>query len=330
MLRHNLLKIIGIVLLVLLLAIPFVIPEYFVFVLITLMIYMVVVVSFRLIILTGCWSLAHIPMMGVGAYTVAIIATRYGLPFLVTLLLGGLVSMVVGMVLSFPLAKVKGFAFFIASYAFGEAIRLIWTRVKNPFGGHIGISGIPSAGTISFFGLGKIDFSRSIPYYFLTLVVVALSLFIMHKVEMSRIGDTFKAVNSDESLSRSIGINILGYKRLSFMIGCLFAGIGGVLFSYYYRFVDPASFGMVNTMYLIIWTIVGGSSTFFGPIIGITALTFLSEFLRGLEEWIPLVYGVVLILALRFMPDGLESLPTLVRTWRIKKKTATAYNEEVK
>ena len=230
--------------------------------------------------------------------------------------------------LSYPLSRIKGFGFFIASFAFGEAIRLSWTRIKDPFGGHFGISGIPSAGTISLSGLGTLDFARPVPCYFLTLVIGVLCLMIMYRVERSRIGDTFKAIASDENLSRSVGMNILGYKRLSFVIGCFFAGIAGVLYAYYYRFVDPASFGMVNTMYLLVWSVVGGVATFAGPIIGVVVLTGVYELLRPFAEWIPLVYGIILILTLRFIPGGLESIPKRVSMWRIQKKSG--HIEEVK
>jgi branched-chain amino acid transport system permease protein len=318
--RDKLLKIVGLALLALVVVIiPFIISEYYVYVLITLLIYTIVVVSFRLITTVGCWSLAHIPIMGAGAYTTAIIATRLGWSFGATILLGGLAALVVGLVLSYPLARIKGFAFFIASYAFGEAMRLIWTRIKNPFGGHFGISKIPSAGTISFFGLGTLDLARPVPNYFLALVFCALCLMIMYRVERSRIGDTFKAIATDENLSKSVGVNILGYKRLAFVIGCFFAGIAGVLFAHYYRFVDPASFGMVNTLYLLVWSVVGGVTTFAGPIIGVAVLTGVYELLRPLAEWIPLFYGVILLLTLLFLPGGLESIPKRVSMWWIKR-----------
>jgi branched-chain amino acid transport system permease protein len=326
--RHNLLKIIGLALIALvIIIIPFFISEYYVYVLITLLIYTIVVVSFRLITTVGCWSLAHIPIMGVGAYTTAIITTRLGWSFGANILLGGLAALAVGLILSIPLARIKGFAFFIASYAFGEAMRLVWTRVKNPFGGHFGISKIPSAGTISLSGLGTLNFAHPIPNYYLVLVVGAVCLMIMYRVEHSRIGDTFKAIASDEDLSRSVGMNILGYKRLAFVIGSFFSGIAGVLFAYYYRFVDPASFGMVNTMYLLVWSVVGGVSTFFGPIIGVAVLTGVYELLRPLAEWIPLFYGIVLILTLRFIPGGLESVPEQIKKWRIKRSTNEVVTE---
>jgi branched-chain amino acid transport system permease protein len=322
MLKHNSLKNIGLVFLVLVLVIiPFIISEYYVYVLITLLIYTIVVVSFRLITTIGCWSLAHIPMMGVGGYTAAIFATKFGWPCGATIFLGGFVALAVGLVLSYPLARIKGFSFFIASYAFGEAIRLAWTRIRKPFGGHFGICGIPSAGTISLSSLKILDFARPIPNYFLVLVVGAVCLLLMYRLEKSRIGDTFKAIASDENLSRSVGINILGYKRMAFSIGCFFAGIAGVLFAHYYRFVDPASFGMVNTMYLLVWSIVGGVSTFLGPIIGVAVLTGIYELLRPLAEWIPLFYGIILILTLRFLPGGLESVPERITKWRIQRRT---------
>ena len=100
-----------------------------------LLINIVLVSSFRLITTTGGWSLAHIPMMGCGAYATALFSGKLGVPFLISLPLSALTAGLVGLLISFPLARTKGFSFFVASFAAGEAIRLCWIRFKMPFGG---------------------------------------------------------------------------------------------------------------------------------------------------------------------------------------------------
>jgi branched-chain amino acid transport system permease protein len=292
---------------VLLVILPFLVKEYYVHVLITLLVNIIVVVSFRLITTMGGWSMAHIPLMGLGAYTSAILTKMFGWSFWVALPLGGFASAVVALIFSYPLMRITGFAFFIASSAAGEAMRLSWTRLRMPFGGHEGIAGIMAPS--SFLG---IDFSQPISYYYLVMVIGALCLLIMRWLENSRIGDTFKAIASHGDLSKSIGINLAKYKTMAFVIGSFFAGIAGVLFVHFWHAVDPVAFGFVNTMYMVVWVVLGGVSTFLGPIIGLTVMTIVHQLLLPLYVWLPLFYGVILILTMLFLPEGMESLPKRV------------------
>jgi branched-chain amino acid transport system permease protein len=300
---------------------PFLIGEYHIDLILTFLINLIVVTSFRLIYTTGGFNLAHIPLMGLGAYTSAILTKIVGWPFWMALPLAGFSSALVGLAFSYLLSRTKGFAFFIASFGLGEAMRLTWTKLKFPFGGHDGIHLLPSPE--SFLG---INFSKTIPYYFLTLVVVGFCLLIMYRVEHSRIGDSFKAIRSMESLSKSVGINTTRYKMLAFAIGSFFAGIAGVLPTHHFRSVHPPSFGFVVTLYLIVWVIFGGLQTFTGPMLGLAALSVAQELLRPLYEWLPLFYGVILILTFIFLPGGLESVPKRISTWRIKR--SIGYIEE--
>ena len=320
MLRNNLLLRTVLPLLVITAVIvPFFIGDYYIDLMLTFLINLIIVVSFRLIYTTGGFNLAHIPLMGLGGYASTILVKLLGLSFWLALPLAGLASALVGLIFSYPLSKIRGFAFFIASFAFGEVMRLSWTRFRFPFGAHRGIANIPAPESFL-----KIDFSQPIPYYFLALVVVALCLLIMHRVEWSRIGDTFKAIRSKESLSRSIGINITKYKMLAFVIGSFFAGIAGVLRAHGFGTVHPVSFGFVTTLYMIVWVVFGGTSTFAGPMLGLAVLTVAQELLRPLYEWLPLFYGIILILTFLFLPGGLESLPKRVSSWWVRRVRGAA------
>jgi len=109
-------------------------------------------------------------------------------------------------------------------------------------------------------------------------------------------------------LAKSIGINIIKYKILAFVVASFFAGIAGVLLAHRLWAITPQQFGFANTLYLLVWVILGGYHTFVGPIIGVCVLTGLSQLLIPLAEWVPMVYGVILILTLLFLPEGLEGL----------------------
>ncbi|MFH1134842.1 MAG: branched-chain amino acid ABC transporter permease [Pseudomonadota bacterium] len=291
---------------------PFMVTSYKVDLLTNLLINIILVSSFRLITSTGGWSLAHIPMMGCGAYASALLTGALGVPFLISMPLSGLAAALIGGLIGFPLARTKGFAFFVASFAAGEAIRLSWMRFKVPFGGHKGLTAPPPD---LLHGVSWLDFSSAIPYYFLALTVALISLAIMHRLDKSRIGMTWKAIESHENLSKSVGVNCTKYKVLSFSIGSFFAGIAGVLLAHRLWAIEPQQFGFTTTLYLLVWVVFGGSHTFSGPIIGVAALTVLGELLRPLVEWVPMIYGTIIILTLIFLPNGLESLPGRIKPY---------------
>ncbi len=326
MLNYNLLKNLSkptglVALSILAVVLPFLMGEYYVYVLVLLVINLIVVVSFRLVTTMGSWNMAHIPIVGLGGYVSAILTTTLGWPFWLTLPLAGLVAALFAWILSYPLTRITGFAFFIASFAAGEAMRLVWTRLRVPFGAHEGIDGVPLP---RFFG---VNFGEAIPYYFLALVIAALCLLIMYRVERSRIGDDFKAIASNDNLSRSVGINIARNKTLALVIGAFFAGIAGALFVHHWAYVDPTSFSFTNTLYLIVWVIFGGVTNFIGPIIGLIILTIVRELLLPLAQWIPMFYGIILILVLLFLPGGLESIPERISKWWTKRKGITGAKE---
>ncbi|UCD82331.1 MAG: branched-chain amino acid ABC transporter permease [Desulfobacterales bacterium] len=295
---------------VVLISAPFAISGYKVDLLTNLLINIILVSSFRLITTTGGWSLAHIPMMGCGAYATALLAGTLGVPFWFSLPLAGLAAALAGLAISYPLARTRGFAFFVASFAAGEAIRLCWIRFKIPFGGHKGLT-VPAP--VLFQNVSWLDFEEAVPYYFLALAITIVSLAIMYRFDKSRIGDTWRALASEEKLAKSVGINITKYKMLSFSIGSFFAGVAGVILAHRLWAIEPRQFGFNTTLYLLVWVVFGGSHTFAGPIIGVVVLTFLAELLRPLVEWVPMIFGTIIILILIFLPNGLESLPAKLR-----------------
>jgi len=292
---------------------PFAITGYRVDVLTNLLINIILVSSFRLITTTGGWSLAHIPMMGCGAYSSALLTSSLGVPFWLSLILSAAVAGLVGLIIGFPLARTKEFSFFVASFAAGEAIRLSWMRFKFPFGGHKGLTLPPPDLFENVSWLKFADFSEAVPYYFLTLIITGLCLFIMYRIDRSRLGNTWKAIESHEDLSKSVGINCTKYKVLALGCGSFFAGVAGVLLAHRLWAIEPYQFGFTTTLYLLVWVVFGGSHTFSGPIIGVVVLTFLAELLQPLAEWVPMIFGGIIILTLIFLPNGLESLPSKLK-----------------
>lgn len=278
--------------------------------LVLLTINVLVVVSYRLQTLTGEWSLAHVVMMGAGAYASALFSKSFGFPVPLAMIAGAIAAGLIATVLSFPLFRMKGFYFLIGSFAAGEILRLIWKRFTDPFGGPKGIQRIPQFPKIDL-GFVQIDFYDPTNYYYLVLLVVLVSLWVLYRIEKSRIGLTFHAIHWQDKLSESVGVDAFRYRMLAFVIASFFAGLAGALYAHYLSTVNPTQFDVNSMVYVLIWTIVGGTSRWYGPILGVVALTIVDEVILrsiGVDQIRPLLYGLILILAILFLPSGLESL----------------------
>jgi branched-chain amino acid transport system permease protein len=295
-------------------------------ILVLLVINVLLVSSYRLLTLTGEWSLAHVVIMGVGAYASALAAKEFGLPVPLSMLLGASIAAFLAFLLSFPLFRMKGFYFLIGSFAAGEVIRLVWkwSELTWLFGGPKGIKLIPPVPDIDALG---IDFYDPVHYYYLCLIVVAVSLIVLYRVEQSRIGLTFHAIHWQDKLAESVGVDTFRYRMLAFVIASFFSGLAGALYAHYVGTVNPNRFGVDEMVYVLIWAIVGGTATFYGPIVGVVALTILNEVVLralGIDQMRPMLYGALLIASILFLPNGLESLVPKIKDWIAGRKAKRA------
>lgn len=300
------------VIIVVILAILVVLPHYLRYhhqdFLLFLTINILVVASYRLVTLTGEWSLIHAVMMGVGAYTSAILSKHFDVSFWISMPLAGVGAGLMAAALCFPLFRMTQFYFLIGSFAAGEAIRLSWIHFIKPFGGTSGVSAIPSPELLD------IDFLEPIPYFYMVLIIVTACLFLLYRIEKSRIGLTLHAVHWKAPLAESVGVNTWNYRSLAFIAGSVFVGLAGSLKVHYIGTVTPNQFDIGFMVFILIWVIVGGYRTFYGPIIGAVVLSVLDEMFRGFDVLRPAFYGAILILAILFLPNGLESLPDKIRS----------------
>lgn len=286
-----------------------------------LFINILVAVSYRLMTLTGEWSLIHAVLWGAGGYSSALLMKELGWPFWIAMPAAGMVAASIALILSYPLFRMKGFFFLIGSFAIGEAIRLSWNFFQVPFGGPRGLQLIPSP-ELWIPGIGTYELWDPIHYYFMTLVIVAFCLWILYRLEHSRIGMTLNAIHWRDSLAESVGVNTFRYKTLAFVISSFFVGIAGSLFAHYLGSLNPHQFEIATMVFILIWVIVGGTNTFAGPIIGVALLSIVNEFFREAEEWRPLIYGLILILSIRFMPDGIDSLLGKIKQFFSRRRSA--------
>jgi branched-chain amino acid transport system permease protein len=314
----------GLVLLAALIVLPHLVSLSQKEILVLLVINVLLVASYRLLTLTGEWSLAHVVIMGVGAYGSALISKELSWPVPLSMLAGSSIAALVAFLLSFPLFRMKGFYFLIGSFAAGEIIRLVWkwSEMTWLFGGPKGIKLIPPFPNIKLLSL-DIDFYDPVNYYYLCLIVVAISLVILYRVERSRIGLTFHAIHWQDKLAESVGVDTFRYRTLAFVISSFFAGLSGALYAHYIGTVAPNRFSVDEMTYVLIWAIVGGTATFCGPILGVVALTVLNEVVLralGVDVMRPMFYGAILILFILFLPNGLESLVPKIKAWFARRK----------
>jgi branched-chain amino acid transport system permease protein len=275
--------------------------------------------SLRTILTIGEFSLGHVGFMCLGAYTSALLTMKAGLPFGVTLPLAGLLAGLVAFALGYPFMRVKGIYFAILTLVTSESIRLLAFNWRSLTGGLDGLIGFPGAGVLSIPGLGQLDFDGFTEYYYLTLAVVCVSLFVLYRLEKSKLGFTWLAIREADKIAGAVGVNVLRYKVIAFSIASFFAGLGGGLFAHFERALGPhatASFGVMTTIYLLIYMVVGGKARFVGPIMGVVVLSLVYEFARPVEEYQPMIIGVIAIAVVMIIPEGLIGIPEKIKRWR--------------
>jgi branched-chain amino acid transport system permease protein len=179
--------------------------------------------------------------------------------------------------------------------------------------------GFPGAGVLRIPGIGQVDFDGFTEYYYLTLGVVCASLFVLYRMEKSRLGFTWLAIRDADKLAGALGVNVLRYKVIAFGVASFFGGIGGGLFAHFERALGPhatATFGVMTTIYLLAYMVVGGKDKFSGPVVGAIVLSLIYEFARPVEEYQPMIIGAIAIIIVKLIPSGIVSIPEKVFSWR--------------
>ncbi len=261
---------------------------------------------------TGQLNLGHAAFYGIGAYTSALMAINWGVSPWLGLFGGGLVAAFFGFLLGFPALRLSGPYLAITTIGFSEILRMVAMNWVDLTRGSLGLSGIPLLTPIKIAGF-KLQFYFEKDYYYVVLVFVLLTLFCIRRFTRSSFGLTLQSLRDDETGAQSIGVNTSAYKLAVFTISAFFAGIAGGLFAHFSRLVSPDTMALHNTFDILTMTMVGGLGTLGGPILGALSISFLSEALRYMEDFIHLdirliVYGLLLILTILFMREGLAGV----------------------
>jgi branched-chain amino acid transport system permease protein len=237
------------------------------------------------------------------------------------LIAGGVTSAFFGFLLGIPSLRLSGPYLAITTIGFAEILRLVAVNWVELTRGSLGLSGVPLLSPIQFGGWEmKFYFERD--YYYVVLVAVLLTVFCIRRLVHSEFGVSLQALRDDEIGARSIGINTATYKLAAFTISAFFAGVAGGLFAHFTRLVSPETMALHTTFDTLTMVMVGGLGTIAGPILGAIVLTFLSEALRYLEDFIKIdirlvIYGLMLIFTILFMRRGLIGLAGSFKNLRL-------------
>jgi len=314
-------KAFGLVLLgVLLIVFPVVVPDpSYVGMLVTCGIASILAMSWIMILRVGHLSLGQVAFLAVGAYSSAIAATRFGLSPWLGLILGGFITAVFALAIGYVVLRIRGLYFAIMTFAFAEVIRLGISNSKF-MGGVEGISGIPEFSPIALPGLSIMKFDSAVACYYLMLLLVGGTALVLWRIDHSGLGRTCRAIAMNEDLSQSLGVPVFKYKLISFVVACFFAGVGGAFSAHYYRCLDPTSFTVTASVIVQIQATVGGAGAIVaGGILGATLITIVDHFLISIDPRLIILFmGGVILAVTFFLPEGVVSLPRVLRRGRLR------------
>jgi len=281
--------------------------EYLLHILILIGIYVILSISLNLISgFTGLISLAHAGFYGVGAYVASLMALNIHSPFLVNVLCAIILSGILGALVGAPALRIHDDYFVIATFAFQVIIFSILNNWVSFTGGPIGLAGIPQP---IIFGW---NVSSHIEFLLLIGSLCALTLWVSRRVVNSPFGRVLKAIREDEIFAQAAGKNVAKYKLQIFVLGAGMAAVAGAVYACYITFIDPTSFTIMESIFIISIIIIGGAGSLWGTVIGAVVLVTLPEVLRfaGLPATVAanirqIIYGSLLIGFMMWRPKGL-------------------------
>lgn len=299
----------SIVLVLILLFIPIVIKNlYHIGTATSILINTLLAVSLWFIMRTGQVSLGHAAFGAIGGYMSAAFVSTYGLNSWLGMAAALATAGVVAAIIGYITLRITGVYFIITTLALGEVIRIVFGMWKYPFGGLFGLMDLPPPDPIAIPGLPVITFSSIPALYYLVVVFVVIAIAIMYRLDSSPLGRIYRGISQADNLAEHVGINIMKYKVQAFVIGSMFAGLAGVLYSYNTKVMLPGSFTMIQSAYYIVFVSVGGEANILGPILGTVVLGILSEFLRPIKDFEIIIYALILIGIMLFFRAGLLGL----------------------
>jgi branched-chain amino acid transport system permease protein len=292
-------------------ALPEFLPNRFwVSVLITILFKTLLTSSLRLTQLMGFISLGHVGFMLIGAYSSALLALKGGLPVVLSIPSGAALAALFAALLGYPFLRLKGVYFVVLTFLMAEALRLTalyWTGLT---GGETGLSRIPGLPDVHLLGWVWSP-SESEQFYRVLLALTAFVLALLRGLERSRFGLYCRAIAQSEPICRAAGLNTTRIEIVNFTLAAALAGFTGALWAHYETVLAPTPssiFGMLSSIFLLVYLQVGGRDHFWGPLAGVSSLVLLEQFAQLEEQQLPILLGVCLMLAVFAFPSGVAGM----------------------
>ena len=242
--------------------------------------------SVYVILLAGSLSFANGGFMAIGAYVSGVLTVKFGVPLVLAAPMAGLVAGAVGLLVGFPALRTRGIYLMLVTVGITVSVKAI-------------IESIDYVGGIQGFG-GMVG---TRPWHVITLVIlVGCGLWILSKSPLQRILD---AVREDELSAGSLGINTVYVKLICFGAGAFLAAVAGSFYAHHLIHVTPDQFGIVLSVFIVLYAVLGGTNNMWGPPVGAAIMTLVPEAVRGLESWRPTAFGIIILVLLLIRPDGL-------------------------
>lgn len=247
----------------------------------------------------------------IGGYTTAILSTRYGVSFWFCLPLAGVVAAAVGALIGWAILRLRGVYFAMITLSMTEATRLAFLNGGDFTQGALGIVNIPRPDALSIAGVTLIPaFSGAAPlaFYYLAAALLVVGLVAVWRLSTSRLGWVFRSLRQHEDLAASIGINIAKYRVIAYSFCCCVGGLGGAFFVVYHQNIYPASYSVTDSVTFMLYCFVGGLDYVMGPVLGAFLLVMSFELLHGIQQYQALIYALLMITCMLWLPNGLLSL----------------------
>jgi len=288
-----------------LLALPFVVSWHQTIIMTNVLIYVVVALGLNIVVgLAGLLDLGYVAFFAVGAYSYALLNFHFGIGFWLALPIGAGLGTVFGLLLGFPVLRLRGDYLAIVTLGFGEIIRLVLENWNEFSFGPSGIDNIPPP------GLPGLDLTLQQTHMFIYYLMIALALltiFVVRRLQNSRIGRAWVALREDEIACQAMGIDKTRTKLSAFALGATWAGMAGVVFAAKQKFINPASFTIWESILILCIVVLGGMGSIAGVVIAAALLIILPESLKIFSDYRWLLFGAVLVLMMVFRPGGLVS-----------------------
>lgn len=281
--------------------------EYFLHILILIGIYIILSVSLNLVAgYTGLLSVAHAAFYGIGAYVTALLALHFESHFIINILCAMVLSGILGAFIAIPSLRSHDDYFVIATFAFQIIIFSILNNWVSLTKGPMGLPGIPQPVLFGF------QISSHIAFLFFVSFFAIITFLAASRLVNSPFGRVLKAIREGEVFAASLGKNVAGFKITVLVVSASLAGIAGSLYAYYITFIDPTSFTIMESIFILSLVIIGGSGNLWGSVVGAVVLVTLPELLRfiGMPNAIAanmrqIIYGALLVLFMMYRPQGL-------------------------